>query len=865
MNPNQGREAAYVKSRVKDLSLITNTPDYVGCFACITPKAHSSLDEPENYTIVDGVKVYLPQLVRDVDTLTELFGDPRIDPATYKDFYAIRTIVQNGFACYIAKVKSGEPYTAIVNSSGLFESAGCIPNTQLDDEAELIQLKADLQDINLFNVESSIVGTNKLSVALIPLKPFSINQVVLEIHFTSKATSSSDEVEVSSARIMLTPDTKNADLIKTINGYLGGDISFQLPDILNDATFATVTDASEVIEPDSSTGEKYYCIANVLLYICGLYVLRKEGDHFDSTDLLMDNMELCTKEVSGVTKRGLEALKVEWTNGYVHNRTTFICKVNKGEDATLSVSQADYVRSLSLYSDPKYSGCFISDLSSDVTVTIEKDKPTYKATNYIANSYNEEALPEDYPETTGYLFVKRGDEDDPTTTYDSMRYIADNTAYLATRGLDRQKFTQTSETVGDVTVYTYTPDPSGTFVRKDESNPTKTESVAPDTENSNFVTLEAGVNDKYNKQLYNPNGYTRVNLTSEPSPATDQIFFVKNEDGTAYEERIVANPSAEPPVEGNDKEEVTEMVEMPSDDRRGLHYIIKHVAALRKDLTCVFTTPYKPCDIEQSILQKTLIYEDLFDLNRACNWVAVKGDFTDLFEYGNSQAVDYSEQAFYCEMYWSWLKWRVAKLVNGLATGSSVVIMPPTPFVILNALASYRTKGSFYPVAGDQGGILPDSCTILQNPSTKGQRDKLISYRINPIYDTGLRGIQIYGNDTLNPQYTDLSAAHIARTLVQIRSRVDAYSETIKFSLNDKYTWGTWINYVSTKILDPIRSLGGLQWYQVDMGYNTTTRDEIAQRKIRGMISLQFTQALEIIDLEFVVYSSALDMEATTT
>jgi hypothetical protein len=49
------------------------------------------------------------------------------------------------------------------------------------------------------------------------------------------------------------------------------------------------------------------------------------------------------------------------------------------------------------------------------------------------------------------------------------------------------------------------------------------------------------------------------------------------------------------------------------------------------------------------------------------------------------------------------------------------------------------------------------------------------------------------------------------------------------------------------------------------MGYNTTTRDEIAQRKIRGMISLQFTQALEIIDLEFVVYSSALDMEATTT
>ena len=213
-------------------------------------------------------------------------------------------------------------------------------------------------------------------------------------------------------------------------------------------------------------------------------------------------------------------------------------------------------------------------------------------------------------------------------------------------------------------------------------------------------------------------------------------------------------------------------------------------------------------------------------------------------------------------MYWSWLKWRVVKLVNGLATGSATVNVPASAFVILNALSSFRSRGTFFPVAGDQGGVLPDSCTILQNPSTKAQRDKLISYRINPIFDTGVRGIQIYGNDTLNPQYTDLSAAHIARTLVNIRSRVDAYSETIKFSLNNPLTWGSWITYVTQYILEPIKATGGLQWYQVDMGRNTTTAEEISQRKIRGMVSLQFTQALEIIDLEFVVYASSLDMEA---
>ena len=77
-------------------------------------------------------------------------------------------------------------------------------------------------------------------------------------------------------------------------------------------------------------------------------------------------------------------------------------------------------------------------------------------------------------------------------------------------------------------------------------------------------------------------------------------------------------------------------------------------------------------------------------------------------------------------------------------------------------------------------------------------------------------------------------------------------------------TFGTFFYHFAMRLL-AIKSLGGLQWFQVDMGENTTTRTEIANRKIRGMISLQFTQALEIIDLEFVVYSSALDMEATTT
>ena len=703
MNPNQGREAAYVTSRVKDLSLIQNTPDFVGCFACITPKAHSSLEQDENvvYMDVNGnivpkpltdteqdeQKVYLPQLVRDVDTLTELFGDPRIDPKTYKDLYAIRNIVINGFACYIAKVRAGKSYRASVvamentedpNPQGLFKEPPEY-NGQVHYSSELYN---DLKNMRFFNVTSSLVGQNTLTVKLIPLKPFSLNQVCIDVVFKTRATQSSEEIDVCSARFLLTPDTKNSDLVKVLNSYLGGGVTLSLPEEMDDSQYASVYDAYQMIEPVE--GHKYQCIVNALLYISGVYCLKEHVSDqdvhvIDDITLIADNMELYHNQDTDLY--GLLGLQAEWLDYYLGKDapispkgTTFECFVDVIESATLNVKQSDYIKSFSLYKDPKYSGTFISELSSDV-------------------------------------------------------------------------------------------------VR------------------------------------------TRV----EPSG------------------------------------EVTELTEISSDERRGLHYIIKSVAALRKDLTCVFTTPYEPYLDESN-------EKEIFDLNRACNWVAARNEYVDLFEYGNSQAVSYEEQAFYCEMYWSWLKWRVPKLVNGVASASTPVIVPATSFVILNALNSFRTRGSFYPVAGDQGGVLPESCTILQNPSTKTQRDKLISYRINPIFDTGLRGIQIYGNETLNPQYTDLSAAHIARTLVLIRSRVDAFSETIKFSLNDIYTWSSWINYVSTKILDPIKSLGGLQWYQVDMGYNTTTREEISQRKIRGMISLQFTQALEIIDLEFVVYASSLEL-----
>ena len=740
-----------------------------------------------------------------------------------------------------------------------------------------------------------MVGDNTLELKLIPLKPYSINQVVLEVVFKNRATQTSDEVEVASTRVTLTPDTKNSDLVKTLNAYLGGDIVLSLPDWLNDKQFATPVDANDLIGVDDD-GNKYYCISNLLFFVSGVYSLIPDPDStsedptYSNTDLLLDNLALTevVDENTGKVKRGLAAC-TEWTDLYeAPSKLTFMLHIDPLEESSLSFNQSDIVRSLNCYNDPKYAGCFISELASHVTKKEVKNVDIFQPRTFSQVLSGSEGqryytkIDESGSNLLTNMELVDSDVEDP------FDITGDKKLYLRTEDGDNYVYTQTApDEIPEPPADETDPTPVVVYVAKDETQvPPAMEPIDTTAEDSKYEVKVDGENDTYTKTVWVPSSYEIATVTinageenakdvklygsfldTQSADAEAAIAVVRSkmsDDEALYFVRendvyvLLVLPPEEGSEEGSDEDpnntiEVTSLVEISSENRRGLHYIIKQIAAIRKDLTCIFTTPYHP---EEDV------DEEVFDLNKACNWVAARGDYTNLFEYGNSQAIDYSEQAFYCEMYWSWVKWRTVKLVNGLATGSSVVEVPATGFVILNSLASFRAKGAYYPVAGDQGGILPDSCTILQNPSTKSQRDKLISYRINPIFDTGLRGIQIYGNDTLNPQYTDLSAAHIARTLVQIRSQTDRYTETIKFKLNDQFTWGGWINYVSTRILEPIKAGGGLQWYQVNMGLDTTTRAEISQRKIRGMISLQFVQALEIVDLEFVVYSSALDMEA---
>lgn len=294
------------------------------------------------------------------------------------------------------------------------------------------------------------------------------------------------------------------------------------------------------------------------------------------------------------------------------------------------------------------------------------------------------------------------------------------------------------------------------------------------------------------------------------------------------------------------------------EERRSLHYYIKQIACERKDTNAILSVPLINNDTGNATSAGRYDGTDLLSLDNVCNWVASQDIYTDLWEYGQTNTTDYAEQSFYLEIYYTWLSMNCIKLENGIAKPVTVQVAPANA-VVNNVLRSFRERGPHLPVAGDQYGTLPSIYSVIVNPQTKVDRDQLVQYRINPIYDTGTRGVQIYGNETLNAGYTDLNAAHIARSLVNLRSRIDEYTETLKFSLNNNVLWDTWKAYVSSNILEPAKSINAIRSYSVAMGYDTTTPEEIANRKVNGQVSLQFYQSAEIFDLTFTIFSTSAE------
>lgn len=987
MKPTEGREAAYVVSHVKDNSRITNTLDYAGLFACVTPWGPKAKEDSDTL-------VYAPVLIQDTDTLDRVFGDPRIDPEKYRDLYAVREIVKAGFSVYIAKVPSGDPASfalllgdasdhSTVTEEMRTDKHGVIDIPGICDIPELTggrgipalgfgmpfsgtetAAKYALDEHNFVEMREKGAHGNSLFVKLscesvtednvevgkiytVHIGKGSVGQVK-EIDYLTSSGDSIGNAFDGNAVVYGTFDksTSTEDLLTAFNEWKKLDLG---RGVYHGAwKISTIADLRNVygVEKDSPLPELRELYEIVMFWLD----TAKAGDFvlipFNSADPNDDLDRLIPKLTSYGASEGsiiaVDTPDVDWFN------TTNIkdaVKDNKykvlmhGSDAidtsipdgtypssvkivssdtrfgmNIAVAMAIYSTANALTKEERSAdmlGRFLPGMvpcksdggdvpfnKKDFDVAKEKGKITFEALGSgdtrlcIANSPVPCTCLVEGVDYTVSTEVKEGKTHTRITI--PMKLGAEGKPIPYEGGLPvivkRTKSTEPyAEAVSSITDKLYLKTDLVQLKPKslklyamdvklyesyDKAAPDKgiikeaRFSLPENLTNGSFISSLNSVLGSYLTftlmEPYKEEGFDIVSSLralvingkncSQPVELSEGHFNVTVKDyQTALSEFI------DPKYSGCFISELSAMVTREDgkidhlsenaneSERRALHYLIKMIAADRKDLTCVFTTPHG------------------LSLDQACNWVNSLGEYSDLWEYGSEGATSYADQSFYCEMYWDWINVTCQKLNNGVPSKTVVVPMSPAYQVIMKGLASYRVRGTFYPVAGEQGGVLGDEVRVTRNPSQKFERDKLINYHINPIYDLGVQGIQIYGNETLNPVYSDLSAAHIARTLIYIRSRVDRYTNTQVFSLNDLSLWQRWKQYVSSMILAPLASLGGLAAYNVKMGFDTTKAELIAQRKINGVIELQFVPDAEIYTVEFVVNSSANTVESSIT
>lgn len=838
MKLNETRESAHLRSHVTDLSVVPNLVSYNALLACITPLASQNVEPSE-----EDNKVYKPMLIRDVDTLIANFGDPRIDPEKYVDLYAIMRMINNGGTCYLAKVYSGNggKYLKTFNkefkatqtpSDGNTDPGTTDPGTTDDNKYEITTINTSANaEWGLIVVENS---DGKVWQTQNPIRSENIGDSITGAKLVSKADSSvmpltivandpvGDQIKIdpnpfNNAR----PDIQGdeAPLKFTFSEPIDFTNYTLLLEVPTARRFGTVisNDGKSLLFGDDSTfiPDEY-----ALIYI-----------------VASDNQtQIDVSKVAAISK-----LEKPETGHYY--KITFDGSVTLDSSNHKSCNIAFYKKSATATGTKKsplratadHDAAPKDDTSDDDKVSPITIIASSALDSEVEITYHLASLTPTGIKTV-CLFVEAKKKDDGfklgsarvvlTPTLTNGEIISALNSKLGTYihfelyENDQQYADCALSSVDDRDQYSIVKilncGPKGKFFAKNpatgtfearaveiESTDTGASIAAPGSSATFSVSLEnyRKALDQYKDKRYN--GCILADMTSK--------------------------------VSGKDNS----LKPMSNDELRTLHYYLKGIAAERKDCTVLLSTP-----------------EDIKTINDACNFALSQASDSTKWEYGETPTTDYTLQSFYLEMYYPWLKIKCTKL--GSTTPVSVnETIAPTAIVLDNILKSYRERGVHYPVAGDQYGQLSDTFSVINNPKTKFDRDQLVRARINPIWDTGKRGIQIYGNETLNAGYTDLNAAHIARTLVYIRNKIDEYTETLKFNINSVILWNRWKSYVSDYILEPLKSENALSDYEVMMGEDTTTREEIANRMLKGKIKLIFYQSAEIFDLDYIVYSSS--------
>lgn len=826
MKLNETRESAHLRSRVTDLSVVPNLVSYNALLACITPLASQNVEPSEEDSTST---VYKPMLIRDVDTLIANFGDPRIDPEKYVDLYAVMRMINNGGTCYLAKVYSGNggKYLKTFNkefkatqapSDGNTDPGTTDPGT-IDDSEYVIktintsdqanfpdwQLVKPGEDGRVWHTVKPVETQNIHAITDVKLVTVGGGDPVLtSLEIVTETPSSEKQVQINP-----NPLDSTQQITFTFNSAVDLEANHLLIEVPVANKFTTESSNEKVLFCDDA---------------------EFNPDAWELVNITADNEQINALNIN-ITKLNepINNKTYEITFDGINNSKIYKLIFYK-KSATATGTKKSPLRATADPDAAPKDDTSDEDKVIPITIIASSALDSEVEITYHIASLTPTGI------KTVCLFVEAKKKDDGfklgsarvvlTPTLTNGEIISALNSKLGT--YIHFELYEDDQQYADCAL--------SSVDGRDQYSIVKILNCGP--KGKFFVkNTTTGIYEAPAVEIKSTD--TGASITA---PGSSPAFSVSLEDyrkaldqykDKRYNGCILADMTSK--VSGKDNS----LKPMSDDELRTLHYYLKGIAAERKDCTVLLSTP-----------------EDVKTINAACDFALSQASDSTKWEYGETPTTDYTLQSFYLEMYYPWLKIKCTKL--GSTTPVSVnETIAPTAIVLDNILKSYRERGVHYPVAGDQYGQLSDTFSVINNPKTKFDRDQLVRARINPIWDTGKRGIQIYGNETLNAGYTDLNAAHIARTLVYIRNKIDEYTETLKFNINSVILWNRWKSYVSDYILEPLKSENALSDYEVMMGEDTTTREEIANRMLKGKIKLIFYQSAEIFDLDYIVYSSS--------
>jgi len=173
-----------------------------------------------------------------------------------------------------------------------------------------------------------------------------------------------------------------------------------------------------------------------------------------------------------------------------------------------------------------------------------------------------------------------------------------------------------------------------------------------------------------------------------------------------------------------------------------------------------------------------------------------------------------------------------------------------------------RTSINNYPwfsPAGASRGTVNNAIKLAYNPS-QGQRDRLYTYRVNPVVFSPGSGIILFGDKTGLVRASAFDRINVRRLFLTIESTIERAARAQLFEFNDVITRTNFLNIIEPYLRD-VKAKRGITDFLVVCDESNNTPDVIDSNQFRADIFVKPARSINFIGLTFVANRTGVSFE----